>query len=150
MCTQPSACSFHRRGEGWCWTSRNSVIQDVSCGRGRKAFATHGVADTPDGNTDALGSVEAGTNNCGVIGSRSTRNVELCDGDFLNISSSHGSQGCLSTVSLATLKVGLGTNSVDGVGGGLINTVDEGDQSVQLSVNRVEIVIVDVETIMVW
>jgi hypothetical protein len=109
-------------------------------------MVTYRVTNTPDGDTNTLGDVQAGPGDSDVVVGRGTSNIELSDSDLRDTSAGKGLKGALNTTSTASIEMGLGTNTVDG------DTSREpllyhGDHAVRdLSVlGAVEVVVVDVE-----
>ena len=104
------------------------------------------VRDTPDGDTDTLGDVEAGLGDGGVVSSRGSADVELSDGNLLDTSGSQSLESALDTIGGTGVEMGLRTNTVDGdaLGNPLL---DVGDHTgLELGgVGVVNAVIVDVQ-----
>ena len=102
------------------------------------------ITNTPDCDANALGSVHASADNLGVVVGRGTRNIELGDGDFLDVRSRDGVKGGLSGISLASLKMHLGSNPINCSWVGLVDPVDERNTSVDFGVRGVQVVVVNV------
>jgi hypothetical protein len=72
------------------------------------------VRNTPDGDTNALGDVEAGLSDGGVVVGGSSADVELGDGNLLDTRVGEGSESTLDLASGTGVEVGLGADAVDG------------------------------------
>lgn len=90
--------------------------------------------------------MEARTDNLGVVVRGCSSDIELSDCDFVNGGSSESGQGLDESTALTSLEMGLCTNTINGSGICLINTVDKADDTSDLGVVRVEVVVVDIET----
>jgi len=108
------------------------------------------VRDSPDGDSDALWDLEAGVHDSEVIVGGGTRNVELGDGNLLDVGRSESPQGSGNTrgrvPSAGGCQVALGANAVDWdtLSEPLVDLFDHtpGDFGV---VGNVEVVVVDVQ-----
>lgn len=72
------------------------------------------VRYAPDGDTNALGDVEAGLGNGSVVVGGGSADVELGDGNLLHTRVGEGSESTLDLASGTGVKVSLRTNTVDG------------------------------------
>lgn len=72
------------------------------------------VRDTPDGDTNTLGDVEAGLGDGGVVVGGGSADVELGDGNLLDTRVGEGSESTLDLASGTGVKVSLRANAVDG------------------------------------
>lgn len=72
------------------------------------------VRDTPDGDTNALGDVEAGLGDGSVVVGGGSADVELGDGNLLDTRVGEGSESTLDLASGTGVKVSLRANTIDG------------------------------------
>ena len=73
-----------------------------------------GIADTPAGNTNALGNVQARPGNVSIVGGASILDVKFGDGDFGDARVGKSGEGTLSVGTHANTQVSLGSDTVDG------------------------------------
>lgn len=103
------------------------------------------VADTPDGDTDAVLEVNASVDGGLVVGGRGTGDVELGDGALADDGAEVLQGSGVLRDGPAAAQVRLGANTVDGNASG-DPLLDLGDHALGLSVvGGVEVVVVDVE-----
>jgi len=108
------------------------------------------VRDTPDGDADALGDLEAGVHDGEVVVGRGARDVELGDGDLLNVGGGKSFQGSGDTRGRVPAargsKMGLRADAVDGnaLGEPLVHVGDHAVGELGV-VGNVKVVVVDVK-----
>ena len=105
---------------------------------------TYTVGDTPNRDPDALRNVQASLDDGNVVAGGCLGNIELSDGDLLDVGSGESAQGSLSCASLSTSQVSLTADTLDQARVGRVDSVDERNEAVQFGVDRVEVVIIDI------
>ena len=92
------------------------------------------ISDTPNGDTDTLGSVQASLHDGDVVAGGCLGNIELSDGDLLDVGRCESVQGSLSRAALSAGQVSLTANTLDQARVGRVDSVDEGNQTSHLRV----------------
>lgn len=107
---------------------------------------THIITNTPDGDTNALGRLEAALDNGDVVSGVVVLDIELRHGDLLDVDSGERLDGVGERLALAGLEMALRADAVDG-DAGLEPLGDVRDHALdELGVvGPVEVVVVDVE-----
>lgn len=108
------------------------------------------VRDTPDSDTNTLRNIETRLGDSGKVGSTTVLNVELGDGNLLDVGTSENLESSRETRSRVPAtrlgKMGLATNTVDGdtLSNPLVNVIDHTAGNLGV-VGNVKVVVVDVE-----
>ena len=102
------------------------------------------ISDTPDGDANALGSVEAGAHNSDVVIGRCLSNIELSDGNLTDVSSCQRVQGSLGGAAHSRAQVHLSADTLDKAGVGRVDSVDESNNTSHLGVGGIEVIVIDV------
>jgi len=125
-----------------CSSSQQQQQQHIQCG----VSIPYRVADTPDGDSDTLGLIQAALGDGSVVVGVVTLDIELGYGNLLDAASGESLDGASEGRSLTGVQVSLGADSVDG-DARRDPLLDVSDHSVgQLGRGgAVQVVIVDVE-----
>lgn len=109
-------------------------------------ISTYRIAHTPNSNTNTLGLAQAPLGNSSIITRIVTLDIELRDGDLLDIGSSKRLNGSGKVVAASGADVALGADAVDGHAGGhpLVDMLDHAPGQLG-GVGAVEVVVVDVQ-----